>query len=107
MGMGEGVDKEETKDEKMARQEQEKMELFWKLMDLGFSRERSSEAIHEKGFTELSTATEYLLTTGNPDAFALENNAPRDHKYYNEQFTPFHAKNFNKAVSRESNLLRS
>jgi len=37
----------------------------------------------------------------------MENNAPTNHTYYKKSFTPFHAKNFNKAILRESNLLRS
>ena len=87
--------------------EQAKMELFWRLMDMGFSRERTVEAVHDKGFTELEAAAEYLLSTGNLEGYSVEKTAPSEHKYENNRVTPNNPVQFSKAVSREANLLRS
>lgn len=104
--------REESSEEKSARQQQEKMELFWKLIDLGFSREITSKAIYEKEFTDIYTATEYVLSSGKlnhggPNAFDLENIAPKDHKFYDNSFSPVNPQKFNKAVEREINSLKS
>ena len=34
-------------------QKMQKLELSWKLMDMGFSRERTTEAVYEKCFLDL------------------------------------------------------
>ena len=87
--------------------EQAKMELFWKLMDMGFSRERTVEAVHEKAFTDLEAAAEYLLTTGNTEGYSVEKAAPQEHKYHSKPISATNQVQFNKAVSREANLLKS
>jgi len=83
------------------------MELFWRLMDMGFSRERTVEAVHEKGFSELDAAAEYLLTTGNLEGYSVEQVAPTEHKYEGKKLVPSNQAQFSKAVSREANLLKS
>ena len=65
------------------------------------------EAIHEKGFTEVEAAAEYLLTTGNFENFSVEKLAPKEHKYEQKAFIPLNQVQFSKAVSREANLLTS
>merc|ERR1719510_1215456 len=128
--------KGKSKETKSANKEQEKMELYWRLMDRGFPRDKASEAIYEKGFTDISAATQYLSTLPPNQtekfnkrqleksicfkssfvqkkplptsiAFALENNAPSDHKYFKNTFEPIHAKTFNKAIVEEANILKS
>ena len=65
------------------------------------------EAVHEKGFTDVGAAAEYLLTTGNLEGYSVENMAPKEHKYEKHPFHPFNQSQFLKTVSREGNLLKS
>lgn len=53
--------------------------------------ERTVEAVHEKGFTEVGAASEYLLTTGNLEGYSVEKLAPKEHKYEQKSF--FHTIN--------------
>ena len=63
--------------------------------------------MHEKGFTEVEAAANYLLTTGNLEGYSVEKLAPKEHKYEQETFFPLNQSQFAKAVSREANLLKS
>ena len=65
------------------------------------------EAVHEKGFTDVEAAAEYLLTTGNLEGYSVEKMAPKEHKFEGKPFTPHNQAQFFKAVSREANLLKS
>ena len=69
--------------------------------------ERTVEAVHEKGFTEVEAAAEYLLTTGNLEGYSVEKLAPKEHKYEQKSFFPHKQSQFFKAVSRKANLLKS
>ena len=69
--------------------------------------ERTVEAVHEKGYTEVEAAAEYLLTTGNLEGFSVEKMAPKEHKYESKEFCPNHQVQFSKTISREANLLKS
>ena len=72
-----------------------------------YTLERTVEAVHEKGFTEVESAAEYLLTTGNLEGYSVEKIAPKEHKYELKPFYPHNQAQFCKAVSREANLLKS
>ena len=65
------------------------------------------EAVHEKGFTDVEAAAEYLLTTGNVEGYSVEKLAPKEHKFEGSSFYPHNQAQFFKAVSREANLLKS
>ena len=65
------------------------------------------EAVHEKGFTSLESAAEYLLTTGNLEGYSVEKSAPKEHRYESKTLAPNNRAQFAKAVSREANLLKS
>ena len=69
--------------------------------------ERTVEAVHEKGYTDVEAAAEYLLTTGNLEGFSVEKMAPKEHKYESKEFCPNHQFQFSKTISREANLLKS
>ena len=71
------------------------------------SLERTVEAVHEKGFTDVEAAAEYLLTTGNVEGYSVEKLAPKEHKFEGSSFYPHNQAQFFKAVSREANLLKS
>lgn len=69
--------------------------------------ERTVEAVHEKGFTEVALAADYLLSTPIFEGYSVEKYAPKEHEFYKKPFSAHDQSQFSKAVLREANLLRS
>ena len=63
--------------------------------------------MHEKGYTDVEAAAEYLLTTGNVEGYSVEKMSPKEHKFEKHPFTARNQSQFLKTVSREANLLKS